>query len=293
MTSVLIIGADSFIASNFIKTYRDIFSFRLLSRFPIEESGAIVLTDFFKLENAIFENIEVVINFVAIVHKPQIKDETSYRKINFELPLLLAEKSYKSGVKLFIQMSTMAVYGDLNTINIHSKSNPTTLYGLYKLKTDDHLLSKYSDSSMQVACIRPSMVYGAGIAPGNLARLIKLANLKLPLPFKGIENIRQFCNIHLLLALLRYVVENRITGIILIADSEGISTHKIISLIKQLQSNKNYQFNARIFWKIVSYLKPGLVKKLTDNLIIESNFDNHLLGLGEEASFSSGLREML
>ncbi|MEP5913391.1 MAG: NAD-dependent epimerase/dehydratase family protein, partial [Flavobacteriaceae bacterium] len=255
-------------------------------------SKEIVIQDFSKLEDDIFKKNEIVINFAAIVHNPSEKDELVYSSINFELPIFLAEKSKKNMGSQFIQISTISVYGEVDEINQHTPCIPTNHYGKYKLKADDALM-KLSSNDFTVTCVRPSMVYGAKNCPGNLSSLINLVKKNIPLPFNGIDNKRQFLNVYNLAHALKAIIEKQLDGIILIADEEKVSTSFLVNSIYEIQGSRNKNFKFSIFWKLVGFLKPDIVRKLCSNLIIHNTYSLQQLGIKKPKTIVEGLREML
>ena len=121
-----------------------------------------------------FTDVDVVVHCAAIVHKKEAKFATLYDKVNYELTVDIAEKAKKKGVKQFIFMSTMAVYGKSEgEINGNTPLQPKTLYGESKLKAEK-ALEKIADENFKVSIIRPPMVYGRS-CPGNYKKLRMLA----------------------------------------------------------------------------------------------------------------------
>ena len=93
-----------------------------------------------------FTDVDVVVHCAAIVHKKEAKFAILYDKVNYELTVDIAEKAKKKGVKQFIFMSTMAVYGKSEgEINGNTPLQPKTLYGESKLKAEK-ALEKIADA---------------------------------------------------------------------------------------------------------------------------------------------------
>ena len=80
---------------------------------------------------------------------------------------LLAQKAKQAGVRQFVQMSTIAVFGSASRISATTPEKPQTYYGSSKLKADKELVAM-SDREFRTAIIRPPMAYGGGMAPGNM-----------------------------------------------------------------------------------------------------------------------------
>lgn len=290
---LLIIGGDSFVAGKFIIYARDKYSLRIVSRKHTDYKDEIILGDFFELSSDIFREIDVVINFAAIVHQPKLKDEKLYESINYKLPLFIANLCLINNVKHFIQISTISVYGNAYKINSETPVLPNDLYGKYKLMADIALSELAQKTDLNISILRPSMIYGGGAAPGNFLKLIKLVKMRIPLPFKGIKNSRQFLNVHNFNVLLNYVIKTGRAGTIIIADPESISTPELLKAIGSAVKIPVLLFNLPGFWRIVSIFNRNIVDKLTQDLIIENTIPNNEITNDKTHSLYQGIIEMI
>ena len=105
-------------------------------------------------------------------------------------------------------------------------------YACSKLKAEQRLLKVAEETDLEVLILRPSMVYGKG-AKGNFQSLIKLVDLRLPLPFGGIWNKRNLCSVHNLSHFIStcLIHPQLKTEVFLVADKESLSTSEIFSEI--------------------------------------------------------------
>lgn len=288
---VFIIGSDSFIARQFIQSYNQHFSIHSVSRVSTGFKYEQVLPDFHLISEVSFNKAEIVYNFAAIVHRPDISDEETYNEVNYKLAVCNARKAKSAGVKLFVQMSTIAVYGNTSRITDNTSPNPQNPYGRSKLFADEELLSM-QDEYFKVAIVRPPMVYGGGKAPGNMLRLIRLTDKGLPLPFKGINNKRDFINVHNLVQYLAVIAEEQLNGIHLISDHEPVSTEYLLHMISKYLGKKNLLF--KIPGKVLRLLKgirPNEYDKLCGTLSIETTFLSE--GMIKRYTVEDGIREMV
>ena len=287
---ILIIGSDSFIAQKFV-CYSDINLLQGISRTKVQTNCDIVIKDFFKIDEYFFEGMDIIINFAAIVHRPDIKDPDIYNEVNHKLTIINAKKAKNAGVKLFIQMSTIAVYGNSQNISINSSYQPQTPYGISKLKADEALL-KMQDDHFKVAIIRPPMVYGGGKAPGNMLRLINLANKGIPLPFKGINNKRDFIHVNNLIQYLSIIAEKQLDGIHLISDHQPVSTEYLLNTISKYLDKKVPLIKIpKIGLKLLKKFRPKDYEKLFGSITIETNFPFE--NLINRHSVEEGISEMI
>jgi len=199
--NILIVGAGSYIGESFVKYatehYCDNFTFTTVDTMPGKDGKS-------ELDNLTSEQLtsfDIVYHLAGIAHADvgHVDDATKekYYKVNTDLAIATARR-YKTALEesgrtgLFVFMSSMIVYGDSapygqqHVIDRHTKPAPANFYGDSKWQADKGIRS-IADSTMQVAIIRPPMIYGKG-SKGNYPTLVKLAN-KLP-AFPDVENKR-------------------------------------------------------------------------------------------------------
>lgn len=166
MKRILVIGEHSYIGTSF----RDYAAVREPG-WKVAFAGA--RNDEWKKVD--FQAYDAILHAAAVVHKkeePAMKE--LYHEVNARLPYDVAKKAKKSGVRKFLFLSTMAVYGEgKDKIEKDAPVHPETMYAKSKQKAE-RALKKLSDESFCVSIFRPPMVYGPG-CPGNYRKLSKLA----------------------------------------------------------------------------------------------------------------------
>jgi UDP-glucose 4-epimerase len=208
-----------------------------------------------------FTDVDVVVHCAAIVHKKEAKFAILYDKVNYELTVDIAEKAKKKGVKQFIFMSTMAVYGKSEgEINGNTPLQPKTLYGESKLKAEK-ALEKIVDENFKVSIIRPPMVYGRS-CPGNYKKLRMLA-LKLPV-FPLVENKRSFIYVENLAYFVWNTISEGKEGIFMPMDSKTESTDTMSKYICSV-NNKEIKFSP-FLGKMVKKIPLNSLKKAFGSL---------------------------
>lgn len=222
---------------------------------------------------------DVVVHTAAIVHRKETKEKAyCYKEINTELTYKLALKAKQDGVKHFIFISSMAVYGmegELGrpvVITSDTACHPTTLYGKSKLEAE-RLLIGLQDESFAVTIVRPPMIYGPN-CPGNYARLRKLV-LHWGI-FPKIGNERSMLFINNLCYLLERAIAQTQTGVLLPQNPEYVSTSDIVRLIGE-QHGKKVLFS-RVMGLAVRLIPIGAVKKLYGNLTYDKQISGEVLG---------------
>ena len=228
MKKVLITGNNSFIGKRFIQMFND-------SEYLVDVIS--LRNDEWKLKD--FQDYDAIVHVAAIVHQneKEVKYEV-YDKVNHQLAIEVARKAKEEGVKQFIFLSTMSVYG-LNVGHIISDTslNPISLYARSKLAAEQSLQDMNSEE-YKVAIIRPPMVYG-DTNKGNYSILRKIA-LSTPI-FPKIENERSAIYIDNLCEFLKVVIDTQMQGVFFPQNAKYMSTSETVSLIAKAHSKKVYQ----------------------------------------------------
>lgn len=263
MKNILIIGQHSYVGTN-LKKY--------LSKWPDEyKIDAISVRDG-EWKKKDFSQYDVIYHVAAVVHKKERPEMKSfYDKVNKELPIEVATKAKNEGIKQFIFVSTMAVYGQEGKIDHdvvigkETECNPKTYYGKSKLLAEIEL-NKLNDDKFKLVILRPPMIYGPN-CPGNYSRLEKLATV-VPI-FPMIDNHRSMLNADKLSELVKGYIDNEIDGLFLPQDDKYVNTSLLVKKIandngKKLYLSKTLGFLVKLFGK-----KINLVQKVFGNLVYE------------------------
>lgn len=184
---VLITGAGSYVGESF-RNYA-------AERYPQLFINSIdVKDDFWKSYD--FSSYNIVYHVAGIAHADvgNVSDEIQrkYYAVNTELAIEVCKKAKSEGVREFVFMSSMIVYGDSapygvrKVIDEYTVPKAANFYGDSKLQADVAVRS-LADESFKVIVLRPPMIYGRG-SKGNYPTLARLAK-KLPV-FPDVVNQR-------------------------------------------------------------------------------------------------------
>lgn len=200
-----------------------------------------------------FTNKDVFIHTAAIVHKRETDFQLDdYLEINRNVTIRLAHEAKKAGVKKFLFISTMAVYGSIEgCIDEETPLNPTSFYGISKLEAEKALKELESDN-FSVSIIRPPMVYGKN-APGNFQPLRKISK-KTPI-FPKVYNQRSMIYIENLCEFIFQLIENNDRGTFHPQDRNFINTSQMVKQIGL--ANKKYIYLSPLLGKVI---KKGINK---------------------------------
>ncbi|KHL95998.1 NAD-dependent epimerase [Paenibacillus sp. IHB B 3415] len=263
---ILITGLNSYIGSSFKKWVEK----------HKESNSFIVDTVDMKDANWTKKDLsgyDVVYHVAGIAHiKETKKNAPLYSTVNRDLTIELAHKAKNSGVKQFIFLSSMSVYGlERGNISGDTVPNPQTNYGISKLQAEEHI-KKLQDYKFKVAIVRPPMVYGQN-CKGNYTRLSKLT-LKLPV-FPNVKNRRSMIYIDNLSEFIRILINDDAKGIFTPQNKEYVSTSEMVRMIADVHGKK-VRF-IKFFRPIFDFLirKSGTLNKIFGDLIYDINISDH------------------
>lgn len=237
---VLVTGAGSYIGQSFM----DYAGYHYEENFEIEELD--MLDDSWKEKD--FSKYDIVYHVAGIAHADVGKvDETTklkYYQVNTDLAVDIAKKAKESGVKKFIFMSSMIVYGDSapigepKIIRKNTVPNPANFYGDSKLQADV-AVRDLADESFEVIVLRPPMIYGRG-SKGNYPTLSKIAK-RLPV-FPNVKNVRSMLYIENLCELLCQVMLMKETSqkatVLVPQNAEWSNTSDMVKEIAEAKGKK-------------------------------------------------------
>ena len=188
-----------------------------------------------------FRGYDAVYHTAAIVHQPRSKDAPGelarYRAVNCDLAVDAAKKAKAEGVRQFVFLSTMAVYGltaafgETVTITAQTPTVPTDNYGLSKLEAERALLA-LEGPDFRVAILRPPMIYGKD-CKGNFRSLVSFAR-RLPF-FPKVPNQRSMLYVGSLNRLVQQIIDREDRGIFCPQDPEYVNTSAMVQAIAAAQ----------------------------------------------------------
>ena len=176
-----------------------------------------------------FSGYDSIFHVAAIVHTGENKENTElFYRVNRDLALAVAEKARNEGVRQFIFLSSMSVYGiDSGPVPIHAYPNPKSHYGKSKLQAEQAIAALRSDG-FAVAILRPPMVYGEG-CKGNYQALVKFAKI-MPF-FPDYENKRSMLSIENLVQFVKERIDEVSDGLFCPEDPQFHCTCRMVQQI--------------------------------------------------------------
>ncbi|MBB6638157.1 NAD-dependent epimerase/dehydratase family protein [Cohnella thailandensis] len=228
-----------------------------------------------------FSQYDVIFHVAGKAHSDvgHVSDEVKalYYKVNKDLTLEVANKAKEAGVKQFIYMSSIIVYGNSNPISKEKVITrdtiplPANFYGDSKLQAEI-VISKLSSNDFKIAIIRPPMIYGKD-SKGNYPLLSKISR-KLSV-FPKVENKRSMIHIDNLAEFIRLLIDNEEAGLFFPQNAEHVSTSKMVQLIAQYHGKQMKLTKLLNLPLIIAGLFPGkiggLVNKAFGNLAYDQS----------------------
>jgi len=208
-----------------------------------------------------FSGYDVVVHVAAIVHRKDIVVWEPYNKINVELTLEIAKKAKSQGVKQFVFLSSMAVYGaekslskKKSVISREYELNACSMYGRSKHLAEQKL-TEIEDENFRVAIVRPPNVYGPGCKGGYITMYAAVVR-KLPAIPKAFTSVKQsVIYIDNLSRFIYLLIVGQKRGVYTPQDSASISAVEIMQYISEaLKLNKK----TSNFWGLGLYLMSFL-----------------------------------
>ena len=187
-------------------------------------------------KNYSFRDFDVVLHVSGIVHSKETKkNEKLFYEVNKELSEKTAIKAKKEGVKQFIFLSSMSVYGiEEGEIDLSTEPHPTSSYGKSKFEAEKHIQALSCDS-FEVAILRPPMVYGKG-CKGNYPLLAKF--IKLSPVFPLVDNLRSMIYIDNLCEFIRLLVNTGNGGLYFPQNKEYVCISDMAKEISKAHKKK-------------------------------------------------------
>lgn len=260
MKYILIAGANSYIGESF-KNWAE-------KRYPGEfVINTLDMTDENWREKS-FAGYDTVLHVAGIVHRKEKPDMQSlYRTVNTDLPAETAGKARDEGVRQFVFMSSMSVYGkNTGRIQRKDKPSPKSYYGKSKLYAEK-LLIRLGNDDFKIAILRPPMVYGKG-CKGNY-QLLKKFVLKSPI-FPDWKNERSMIHIDVLNDFLVELIREEAKGLYLPQDKKYICTAELAQKLAQ-KNHKRIKLTKVFNWciRLALWLQIPVIEKVFGTLIYE------------------------
>lgn len=241
---------------------------------------------------------DVVVHLAARVHvmNDTVQDPLAlYRATNTEATLNLARQAARAGVRRFVFISSIKVNGEGRDEPYREIDPPAPedAYAISKWEGEQGLWQVAQETDLEVAILRPPLVYGPGVK-ANFLRLMRMVERGWPLPLGAIRNRRSLLYLGNFVDAIRLCVEHPGAAgqVFLLDDGEAVSTPDLIRAVAHAMGRP-----ARLLAVPVGGLalagallgKRGAVARLTGSLWMDSSLIRSRLGWTPPYSMEAGL----
>jgi nucleoside-diphosphate-sugar epimerase len=241
MTRVLVTGSTGFIGREFCELlsqrgYRIRAALRVEGPTPSHIREKIVIGEIGRLTqwSRALEGVDCVAHCAALAHVlgDQSASVGRYMETNAYGTERLALACIAARVKRFVFLSSVKVNGERTDASAFSPidtPNPSDAYAQSKMYAEARLQEIAASAPMQLAIVRPPLVYGPYVR-GNFLRLMNLVDRQWPLPLGAVRNCRSMVSVWNLCDLLERLLRGAIpkSAVFMVSDAELLSTTEVI-----------------------------------------------------------------
>jgi nucleoside-diphosphate-sugar epimerase len=300
---IAVVGAGGFVGQPLVRRLiADGHEVVPIVRTPAGIAGERTITDVDEADwDALLAGVEAVIHLIARVHIVSDRAENPLadnRRINTFGTLRIAESAARLGVKRFVFISTIKVNGETSApgrpFTADGAPVPEDAYGISKLEAEQGLFELGRRTNMEVAVVRPPLVYGPQVR-ANFLSLMKSVRRGVPLPFGLTDNRRSLVGIDNFVDLIALLITHpRAPGeVFLAADGRDVSTGELIRMLAAAMGRK-----ARLLPVPVGLMRAAarlagrkaLANRILGSLQVDIDKTRNLLGWSPPVSMEEGLR---
>ncbi|MEL4245549.1 NAD-dependent epimerase/dehydratase family protein [Shewanella xiamenensis] len=285
---VLVTGSNGFIGNRLVSVLSDKFKVKavvrqLKSQICVDKTYVLGGISGKTEWKTYLDDVNTIVHLAGVAHNNS--NVNSYiEEVNVKGTINLAEQAATMGVKRFIFISSISVFGNESSKPYSEISimHPQTFAAECKCKAEKALLKIAKNSDLEIVIIRPPLVYGVD-APGNAGKLIRLVEKIQLLPFGFCENKRSFISVENLSDFIAKCLEHpkAANQIFCISDGIDISIREFTNSIATGLDKKLIQLPVPVgFMLFVARLvgKSAMAEQLLGNLQIDSSNAKELLG---------------
>lgn len=282
---VLIVGKNSYIAQRTGAWFKK-------KPVPVEIEYISVRDDSWKQTK--LSGFDAVIYAAAIVHRKDEVPLETYDVVNAQQPFEFAQAAKTAGVRQFVFISTMGVYGkdkklpNGNIVDEHTPLKPFPGYGSSKLK-GERMIQGLENDSFHVSIIRPANVYGKGCKGGYISGFAKITSM-LPVLPRAFEESRQgMLFVDNLAELCWLAVNSDCSGVYPAQDCTPVSAYDIMRAMADCICPKKKALRGQAALKFIQ--GNGLVNKLFGGVSYAEDYAKCPLGDYQLVEFRDAIKE--
>lgn len=215
----------------------------------------------------LLDGITAVVHAAGLAHQPPGTSEALLHRINAEAAGRLAQAAAERGIARFVLISSIrAITGPSaeGVLDETSTPAPTDAYGRSKLAGEIAVRGAFPNA----AILRPPVVYGPCVK-ANMARLLQLARLPLPLPLANLKGRRSVVSDRNLASAVAFALCGE-TGTFHVDDGAPLTVPDLIAAMRAGLSRKPGLFALPGTSSLLETLVPRVADQLARNLVVTS-----------------------
>ena len=235
---ILVTGAGGFIGRHLVPDLRAAgYRVRAVSRGGVPAGEGIEIVSAGDLAGPVdwaplLADVSHVVHLAGLAHADSELPEERYRRINTQATLELAGAAQAAGIDRFVFLSSIrAQSGPASTSELGDADRPapTDAYGRSKLAAERGL----AEIDLDWVALRPVLVYGAGVK-ANMAALLRLARLPLPLPLGALQARRSLLAVENLCEAVRFALTPACPArrSYIVSDPEPVSVPQMLAAMR-------------------------------------------------------------
>lgn len=180
----------------------------------------------------ILTGVDAVVHLAAIAHRSNVGSD-DYDKVNCVATANLARACLRHSIKRLIFISSIGAQAGStadHTVTEADEPHPITAYDRAKLAAEVEVRK----SGVPCTILRPVLVYGPG-AKANIALMMRIAKLPVPLPFGSFRNRRSLVSIDNLSEAIVFCLGslNTINKTFIVSDREPITLAEMFAILRE------------------------------------------------------------
>lgn len=241
---ILVTGASGFIGQHVVRVLAERgYSVRAAARHPIVFDSprveGVAVGDMSRSFAAEFlvRGVDAIVHAAGLSHARTDLPPDAYTAINVDATRQLARAARSARVKRFVLMSSIRAQVGVTHSGVVTEATPaapTDAYGRSKQAAEVITAKTLEGSATHWTVLRPVLVYGPGVK-GNMAALLRLASLPMPLPFGALKARRSLVSIGNLISAIQYVLQTQTAedGSFIVADRDVLTMAEIIRSLRR------------------------------------------------------------